>query len=453
MLLSSCATYYEKSIRFQEYVGRGELDKASEVLNKSKKAATGKDAILYYMNSGWLNWMQGNHEQSNRDFAEADRLIEDRQKNYALEALTLISNPSIKPYAPEDFEKVLVNYFKALNYLKLEQYDEALVECRKINLKLNQLNDTYKDKKNRYSSDAFAHLIMGLVYDSRGDYNNAFIAYRNAYETYQNIYRENFLTPVPLQLKKDLIRTAYQTGFSEEARRYEDELGIKYEPDKGAQGDLVFIWQNGFGPVKSEWSINFASSAGEAGWVVLANDEYGLSFPFFIGDRPKDEQDAFGNLSLVRVAFPKYLERKPVFSKATLSAGGTSCGLELAEDVTEIGFKTLHDRMLRELANSLLRLATKKALELSAREEDKDLGAAIGILNALTEKADTRNWQTLPHSIYYARLKLPEGEQEVRLTKEGQAAAPDEKFSFTIRKGKTVFHYFQSLESYPPASR
>ncbi len=82
-------------------------------------------------------------------------------------------------------KKHSLNYYKALNYINLGRYDEALVECRRINIKLNQLNDKYKDKKNKYSGDAFAHLLMGIIYDASKDYNNAFIAYRNALEVYE----------------------------------------------------------------------------------------------------------------------------------------------------------------------------------------------------------------------------------------------------------------------------
>ena len=75
------------------------------------------------------------------------------------------------PYKPEDFEVILVNFYKAMNYLQMDQMEEALVEVRKINIKLNELNDKYPDYKNRYQRDAFAHLLMGLIYEASGNYN------------------------------------------------------------------------------------------------------------------------------------------------------------------------------------------------------------------------------------------------------------------------------------------
>ena len=70
----------------------------------------------------------------------------------------------------------------------------------------------------------------------------------------------------------------------------------------------------------------------------------------------------------------------------------------------------------QEFGKGLLRAALKKATEHSIRKEDERLGAVIGIVNAMTEKADTRNWQTLPHSIFYSRVPLKEGVNTVKFT-------------------------------------
>ena len=93
--------------------------------------------------------------------------------------------------------------------------------------------------------------------------------------------------------------------------------------------------------------------------------------------------------------------------------------MNLVEDVSEVAQKGLQDRMKLEVGKSLLRLATKKAAEKMARSQNEGIGALVGVVNAFTEKADTRNWQTLPHSIYYTRMKLPEGPNEVTLQTKG----------------------------------
>lgn len=448
-LMASCATYYQKNLQFQSYFEGGQIEKAYNHLQNDKKGPKGKNQLLFLFNKGIISAMMGKYQESIAAFTQADHYIEDMQKEPGYEAAALLTNPSIKPYKPEDFEVVMLNFYLALNYIALNDYDAAIVECKRINIKLNQLNDKYKDHKNRYQQDAFAHLIMGLIYDARKDYNNAFIAYRNAVNVYESDYEKNFSISVPEQLKYDLLRAAYRTGFYDEVDFYEKKFNIKYQPQKHDGGELVFLWLNGLGPVKSEWSINFTKVDGQGGWVTFVNDEYGLSFPFYIGDHKDEEKNALASLNLTRVAFPKYLERAPVNYSANIKANNATYFLYEAQNINAIAFKTLNDRMLREMANSLLRLATKKALEKIAQKQNENLGAVVSIANAITEKADTRNWQTLPYSIGYTRMLLPEGENTITLNTNSNNGNKTKDFTFTITKGKTSFYTYHSLESYP----
>lgn len=450
-VITGCATYYQQNVKFNDLVISGNLKQAGDYLDGKKKLKEGRNEWLYHANRGWLYWAEGEYKLSNQQFENADQMMVNQGKNFGYEALALVSNPMLKPYQPEDFEKFFVNYYKALNYLGLNQVDEALVECRRINIGLQNLNDKYKEKKNRYSVDAFAHLLMGLSYESNHDYNNAFIAYRNALDAYDSVYAVNFSVNAPEQLKQDLINTASWAGLSEEQYRYEQKFNLKAESLIRDKGEVIFIWQNGFGPVKDEWSINFSQISGEAGWVVFENAEYGLSFPFYVGDDSDKKSKGFADLKFVRVAFPKYIDRRKVFNQADIEVGRYKKQLELVEDVEQIATKTLHDRMLREMGNSLLRLATKQAMEAVTRNENENIGAAVGLLNALTEKADTRNWQTLPSAISYTRLSLAPGEYQLKLNLSGpKGFVKQETIPVLVKKGRSVFTSFHSLESENP---
>jgi hypothetical protein len=201
--------------------------------------------------------------------------------------------------------------------------------------------------------------------------------------------------------------------------------------------------------VKDEWSINFTALNGRDGMLTLVNEQEGMNFPFFVGDMDSRTRSSFSNLDFVRVAFPKYRERLPIYSNANLELNdSTIYQLEKAQDINAIAFKTLQDRMFRELANSLLRLATKQALESFTRNQDENLGALLSIINAVTEKADTRNWQTLPHSIYYTRVSLDAGENKVNLkTTSPYGSVKNQELNFNIQKGQTTFFSFHNMES------
>lgn len=447
-ILAGCATYYQRNIEFQELIGKGELQKAEKKLESNKRIQKDRNRLLFLFNMGYINHMQQDFAASNTFFNEADILIEDYKKSYGAEALALISNPEVKPYMAEDFESVMIHYYKAINYLMLKDYDASIVEARRMNLILDQLNDKYKDNKNRYQADAFAHIIMGLNYEASGKINDAFIAYRNAYEVFKGEFGY-FEIPVPAQLKKDLMRTAYVLGFTNDLLFYEKEFGVKYDHKANANGEVVVIWQNGLGPIKDEISINFLALPGQPGYIIFENKELGIAFPFYIGNDQQKRNDLLA-LRVVRVAFPKYIERPLYYQSATVWNSGTTYPLELIEDINAIAFKTLHDRFYREMGTSLLRLGLKKATELKLAQENAALGIAATLTNAITEKADTRNWQTLPHSIYYARVPLNTGTNNMVLKMQNREKRNDQtEFQFEGKPGAMYFMPYSSIEHLP----
>jgi len=438
----------------------GNIKAADKVLANDKKSASGKARFLYFTNRGVANSFLGEYELSNDFLEKAYIFVEDYQRNYLNEAVSFLSNPNFVVYPGEDHEKLLIHYYKALNFLKINDRESALVECRRMDIKLQQLSDKYKSDK-KYKRDAFIHTLMGIIYDADHDYNNAFIAYRNALNIYREDYNDLFGMRPPRQLKKDLLRTAYMTGFYDELAHYEKDFNMKYLPGKQKTGDLVFFWNNGMGPVKSEWGITFTIVKGEAGFVHFRNDEHGFSFPFFLPDDDDDDDkdkrtDLVEDLRIVRVVFPKYVERPPLFTDAFLQVKGKNYKLHFAENVNDIAFKTLQERMLEEFGRALLRFSLKKLAEKQARDQNEGLGALVGIFNAATEKADTRNWQTIPHSIYYARIPLPEGNQQVSFhtqSKLGKELNQKHQLSFNVKPGGTIFHTFHSLEISPEYRR
>ncbi len=452
----SCATYYQVNLKFNRFFEEGELEKAEKTLSSNQKAGTGKAKLLYYMNLGVVAALQGHFEESNLSLEQAYLLGEDLRNNYWNTATALLLNPNVTYYTGEDHELLMIHYYKALNFLQLGDPQSALVECRRLNIKLQKLSDHYQTgllgHPGKYTRDAFIHTLMGLIYEADKDINNAFIAYRNAVDIYRTDYLPLFGIDAPEQLKQDLLRTAYIMGFTTELKRYEELLGITYQPEKQAGGELVFFWNNGLCPIKAEWGLHFALVRGAGGLVNFQNDAYGLNFPFYLDSDKDYEEKGLHHLEFIRIAFPKYVERHTVFNSAELETIQGKCTLEKAEDINAIAFRSLQQRMWKECSVSLLRIAVKKAAEYGIRQENEDLGALVGMVNALTEKADTRNWQTIPHSIYYGRVPLPEGEQKVRFILKGSQGEAEEQvheLTFHIQPQKTTFFSFHSLEAKP----
>lgn len=446
LLLPGCATYYEKTKNFHTHYVKEDFNKAEEVLDKSEPSEKSTTRLLFLLQKGIVNFMKKDYVKSNDYFEQAYLYIEDLQRNYAADAVSLLTNPTILPYRGEDFEKVFIHYFKAINYINLKLYDEALVECRRLNVKLNQINDKYGSKKNRYKTDAFALYLMGMIYEAASEYNDAFIAYRNAYEAYSEIYEKDFNVKVPDQLRKDLVRLAFINGFYEELEEYRNKFKMDYDPqsEKG-KGEVIVLWQNGLGPVKDEWGLTFVVVMGNGGLVTFVNESHGITIPFHTGSSA-----TLKDVKVIRVAFPKYIERKPYYRNASITVDNKQYSFELVENVNEIAFTTLEDRMLRELGEGLLRLALKQASEHAARRVDQNLGALLSIFNAITERADTRNWQTLPHGISLARFPLEPGQYTIKVTYYTPQKTREKTMLYTVdcKAGEIAFLVIHTLESY-----
>ena len=451
LAFSSCATYYQSNFTFNQEFESGQLDKAYKTLQEHASQAHGKKEFLYFVNNGLVLSMMGRYAESNAFFEKAYLFGEDYRTNYLNEVASYLTNPNFTSYKGEDHEHLMLLYYKALNYLKMNNTEDALVEIRRLNIRLQQLTDRYRSP-DKYDHDAFSNVLMGITYEVDKDYNNAFIAYRNAFAIYHDDYQRFFGVGVPQQLKEDLLRTAWLSGLKEEFEAYKDSLQMPdylYKENDG--GELIFFWHNGLAPVKAEWGVDFVIS-GQGGLVYFTNTQLGLSFPFSMEGYSEKEQKGLASLEVFRVAFPKYIERPTYYSGATININDDVHPLQLVEDVNQIAFKCLQERMGLEFNKALLRVAIKKVEEYELKKEDRTLGTIVGMINAITEKADTRNWQTLPHSIYYCRVPLKEGQNAISFKlKNPEGKIAEHPYTYTIKKGQILFHTFSSLESNYPS--
>ena len=435
VLLVGCTlpTFYQRFYDFNKTVSDGNLQAAEKMLDaNAAKLEKGKLKFLYFVNAGLVRSMEGKFKESNEYFEKADLFIEDYKKKAGEQVSALLLNPNMTTYPGEDHEILMINYYKAINYLQLQDYDNALVEARRMDLRLQALSDKYTSER-KYQKDAFIHLLMGIIYDASGEYNNAFIAYRNAYEIYIKEYAEMFKFKLPEQLKYDLVRTADLSGISNERDRYKKEFEITYQRPPQDQSQLVILWNNGLGPIKDEWGINFAIIYGSNGWVTFVNKDYGMSFPFYLGDTD------LNGLTWIKVVFPKYVERPELFRSAKIITETSSFDFDRVQNINAISFNVLNERMMAEFTKSLVRVAIKQAAAASVRKENEGLGAALSIIGNISESADTRNWQTLPHSIYYTRIPSEVGAHNYKmLLKDLNGSEFQHTIDVEIRPGETM---------------
>lgn len=388
--LISCSSSIQLQRALEENISRGEYLQAVETIKKNKSAYGEKNSVLYKLDLGLLFHYAGIPDSSNQYFFSAEKEIDDLYtQSISQHALSFLLNDNVLPYEGEDFEKVLVNIFLALNFTDKGLTDEALVEARKVDLKLREYSRQYEGK-NKYQEDAFVRYLAGALYESSGEINDAFISYRKSYETYKN-YLKEYGTRPPNFLLDDLVRTATLMGFNDEADYYKTLGGKPYTPS--AEGSMLIIVYSGKGPVKTEIRPT-------------------VSIP-----------DSAGILHTFQVALPKFLSRHKLSRTYNVQAVSLTDTIltttHLAENITAIAENTLEDRLaytyLKSGGRALLKfLASEKMKKELNKDSDKKgrnlLGSiAIDLFVGATEQADTRTWQTLPAEIQIARFNLPSG--------------------------------------------
>lgn len=455
----SCATYNEQAAPFYASMLDGNYEKASNQLDRTRLLKKDRNRLLYLLEKGKMEHLIGHYEHSNNYLNEADGLMEDGRTSVKDVALGNLMNPMMKTYQGEDFEKYMVHYYKALNYLQLGLPDEAIVEARRITLRSYAQDDKISSGR-KYVSDAFAYNLQGLVYERGGDINNAFIAYRNAVDLYLERNGSYYGVALPAQLKKDLLRTAYLMSFTGEVEKYERLLGVKYQREETpAGGELVVFWENGLAPVKTEQNLFFSLADRGDGNLVFV-DRGGLyNVPFDPDRYYHGDRAGLNGLAALRVVIPRYEAILPSYSGASLSCKEVTYALEPAQNVNELAFATLRERMLKELAQTLTRLAIKRITEEIVEPDHDDkkekehnkkkddewqeaFALGLKVFNIASEKADTRNWQSLPHTIYYTRIPLQAGENKFSIALSGPSGKRTPKELTVNGRGGLQFYSF-----------
>jgi uncharacterized protein len=432
----------------------GDYKSASVSLDKNKLLRAKRNRLLFLLEKGKLAHLMKNYDSSNYYFNEADLYMEDARTSVGDVALGTLLNPMMQSYKGEAFEKFMIHYYKTLNYLSLDLPADALVEARRISLKSFALQDKTNDNANRYSDDAFSLILQGLIYERNRDVNNAFISYRNAADIYLANNNAWYGVNMPSQLKTDLLRTANENGFTGELERYEALFGQKFTPaESGSGGEVVIFWENGLAPVKREQNFFFSLTKDAFGNFSFVDPTGTFSVPFDYTAGVNGSELRVEDLRSIRVAFPRYEEQPVYYSDASISVNNQLYSFEKAENINALAFATLKERFIKDMSLTLSRLAVKKLAEAAARpkkddknkDEKEALALAIQLFSLASEKADTRNWQSLPHTIYYTRIPLERGTNLLKFNASGSSGAR-QSFDLELEgKGSLQFRNLWSL--------
>ncbi len=361
IFMTGCAGYMTASRPARSLFFSSKFDQSAIEFEKQIEDS-GKDRLLALMDTALAYHYAGQYELSNKYFLEADKLAEELDTiSLSRQTASLIATDYMLKYSGDDFEKVLINSYLALNYLFLGDIENAMVEVRRINNKLAKYERKCECK---YGINPFAVYLSGLLYEMEGQWDDAYIDYKKAYE---------LMPDFPL-LPADLVRLACRLHRDEDCERWKNKFGLPVPQADSDEGELVVIFEAGLSPQKRQETRV--------------------------------------------IAIPAYHPRPSRIKSARVVVDDKSLGrTQVLNDIEQIATYQLKEKMGRMLVKQGLVTGTKIAAANAIRQQTRS--SAAGDLALMffyaTNEADTRSWLTLPQNIQLQRTPLPEGKYHVSL--------------------------------------
>lgn len=399
----SCATYQTKVAESRQYLKLGEYDLAEKSLAPLAAKQDG-DQLVYLLDYAVALQMSGKIKESSAALQKADRLAEIQDyTSLSREAGSLLLSQEMVQYKGDSFEKFYINAYAALNYLELGQLDEALVETRRMNEKYVKVNS--EDRKT-FEKNVFGKYLSAMIWEANQNWDDAYIAYNEAYKLDPNI---SFL---PADLIRSSKRARRQDEYQKWKKSFPNMTEKKEWYDKN-YGELVIIYEQGWGPRKVQ----------VGGQGIYAG-----------GYNPPILQPVYNSV---------------IGMKATVSGVGEHDSRQVY-DVERAAIETLQHDYAWLAAKRLGAFATKEIMADQIRQKNELLGSAAWLAMQLSERADLRQWSTLPQTVQLVRVPLKVGTYNVNLqgTAAGGSLSGDGK-AFTnvvIKSQRITFLRWRTLK-------
>jgi uncharacterized protein len=391
---STVRTYDDRIKPIYSSYQRGEFDLAAQKASEGKKDRrhTSTDRLLWALEAGKLHQAAGDFEKSNTYFARAEAIVRDFEERPdlnlragAAQISAIATNPNALPYQGNYADKIMINTYKALNYIILGDLEAARVEIRRSNQRQRQAvtenNAALEDAKRTATTK---RLSPQVTYENPAFQRTASVdpTAAAAYADFANPFT-TFLSGLIYLADQDPARA--EVDFRILASLPIPNSFIQKELDliqqqlegQGAndQTRVFVIFENGLGPTKQEMRVD----------LILPN------------------------LGYTGFAFPEIVFHPSRVRALSISLPGTSDQL-LTQQIASMDQILATEFRLRLPAMVLRTLTSVIAKEVAAKQLTDELGGLGLILGslykAMVNRADTRTWHTLGKEFQIATLDI-----------------------------------------------
>jgi hypothetical protein len=420
-----------------------------------------QNQILFMMEAGYMLHLAKDYEASNKILMAADERAEAMYKSVSKEVAAFITNETGKDYMGEDYERVLLNMTIGINYMMMNNFDNAQVEFKKVNNKLEYI----KEKSgNNYKLNLMALYLSAIAHAASNEYEYAYVELKKIHELQPGI------PAVGLKLLLLAAELGYQDDYAVWRRTY-NLPGLAASKNSNL-AELVVIYESGLSPRKE--------SRGE----LLADRELNAMFHTAVNVAIIASGSVAGGvsnalvMSTVRTAehpIPKYVKQnyQIVSARLNISSQGklyTSINLQLMNNVEdtiltnfENHYMSIREKMINRLAVKVVAtlvskvIAEQTAKSLAGRNGGGLLGLIAGTVVGVgmgavlfsSEKPDLRCWHSIPANYQAGSLLLPPGNYEgnvVYYDRSGATVYEESTGEFMITKDQPKVLLFRTYK-------
>jgi hypothetical protein len=401
LLLVGCNAPKEHLTQFNCMYQQGQLDMAegfSKEKIKDPNNPSGED-LLWAMQLGSVQRVKKNYQDSTLWFDRCEEMMKtfDPQNRQTDVIGTTLVNDNIIPYRGWTYDGVMVNTYKALNFMALGKNDDARIEFNRamerqtrakekfseeIQKEKDKLDKANAEKTVDYSKTTENPDVQTKIKEAYPGLSE-FEAYPDFVNPFSTYLAGVFFTVIGDTSKaRDLLK---ETAGMLPNNPYVKSDFEAADSGKGIEPTVWVFFENGVGPTKEEFRVDL---------------------PLFLFT---------GKVYYAGIALPKLVKRSEACQRLTIQSGGNYYPTEIVGDMDRVVQTEFSKEYPWILTRALISAGAKAAAQYALTEQNNNNsggGAAIAAIfvaayNFATTAADVRIWSALPKDFQAAKLPMP----------------------------------------------
>lgn len=442
LLATGCQTYQQQN-KVIVYWNQGDLTNA--VVEAQKQAdhhANNKDAVIWRLEDGAVLRAAGRYGDSNQAFDEAQNKIDD----YALkakvhvsdEAGALLSNQANLPYEGRSYDGIMLNTYKALNYLALGDPDKARPEIIRAYQRQQDAVEANKKRIEKTQEEAEKSKDKATMDKAQNDSKfQAQIVGVTANLDKVNVYAD-YVNPFTVYLDGLFFLANAADGSDLERARKSFERVAAFAPDNDyVKQDLASASDaaNGKPLPPATYVIFETGCAPERGQIRI-------DIPIIVS-----------KVSYVGAAFPILKLNGNYTPTLMVTAGGATANTKPVaslDGIVALDFKNdLPVVITKTIASTVTKAVAAYAANQAVQQSGGDVAGLFmqlgtAVYEAAVNIADERTWTTLPKEFQVARIATPADRKLELATPNGM------RTSVTVGDGILNVVYVKSVNTGTP---